>query len=561
MIFDQQTSTISTGFQAVIGICISFALFYVLTWARFQYQTWTFDSNTKHDFRAPKIPYTIPWLGSAPNFLAKKPHKFWKNVFSWYPLARGAFAILLGGKRYTIVFDKDAVSFLLKDRTLDRNYLNEQVVMSAMGISREDCYNYYEYYSAPREGHTPGHVVSNKLNVDYLLRSDSVTEMTNEFVSIFRQQLSGELPAQEVGFYTWLRKHMFVASTKSLLGARILEVAPALEEHFFDFDQGMLSLLFSLPKFMVRPGLNARTTLKADFKRWHEILDSELQGHVLDPDAPEHWEPNYGSRINRARQLFYQRQGISLDGRAGFDMGELFGISSNSIMCAGWILFHILASKNKPSPNLYEHLMEEVKKCRKEDGSVNVPLLMTQPIMLSTLHEVLRIYSDTLITRVIGTPMNLPLSHKKVSSATDAANLKLDPGILLAPSWPSHNNPEVWETNGSPSAATFHAYRFLRPSSDSKTDEPVFSTEPYAGSFIPFGGGRTMCPGRTFAKQEILASVAVILLDYDINLVGYLDDKGQNTKSFPGLRDTYPGSGIMTAKGDMKVELKKRIDR
>ena len=48
--------------------------------------------------------------------------------------------------------------------------------------------------------------------------------------------------------------------------------------------------------------------------------------------------------------------------------------------------------------------------------------------------------------------------------------------------------------------------------------EPRFSLEGVAGGWIPYGGGQRMCPGRHFAKQEIIGTLALLLTHYEIEL-------------------------------------------
>lgn len=47
---------------------------------------------------------------------------------------------------------------------------------------------------------------------------------------------------------------------------------------------------------------------------------------------------------------------------------------------------------------------------------------------------------------------------------------------------------------------------------------PRFSMEGVAGGWIPYGGGQRMCPGRHFAKQEIIGTLAMLLTHYEIEL-------------------------------------------
>lgn len=47
---------------------------------------------------------------------------------------------------------------------------------------------------------------------------------------------------------------------------------------------------------------------------------------------------------------------------------------------------------------------------------------------------------------------------------------------------------------------------------------PKFSLEGLTGAWIPYGGGQRMCPGRHFAKQEIIWTFAFLLSRYEIEL-------------------------------------------
>lgn len=48
---------------------------------------------------------------------------------------------------------------------------------------------------------------------------------------------------------------------------------------------------------------------------------------------------------------------------------------------------------------------------------------------------------------------------------------------------------------------------------------PKFSMEGVAGGWIPYGGGQRICPGRHFAKQEIIGTFAMLFTHYDIELL------------------------------------------
>ncbi|KAF5861183.1 hypothetical protein ETB97_000496 [Aspergillus alliaceus] len=40
-------------------------------------------------------------------------------------------------------------------------------------------------------------------------------------------------------------------------------------------------------------------------------------------------------------------------------------------------------------------------------------------------------------------------------------------------------------------------------------------------SFFPFGGGPSICPGRVFAKQEILMTIAALVTRFEIDMIDW----------------------------------------
>lgn len=117
--------------------------------------------------------------------------------------------------------------------------------------------------------------------------------------------------------------------------------------------------------------------------------------------------------------------------------------------------------------------------------------------------------------------------------------------ILGLPSRAGALNKDVWNsgTDQEPHPLEhFWAERFLiyhndptsgplrRPHSSSKStasrmtdgsnvsDEPVFSVKGLKNVYTSFGGGAALCPGRHFARTEVLSTLARLVLWYDIEL-------------------------------------------
>lgn len=73
-----------------------------------------------------------------------------------------------------------------------------------------------------------------------------------------------------------------------------------------------------------------------------------------------------------------------------------------------------------------------------------------------------------------------------------------------------------------------------------------------SGSWRPFGGGSTICPGRFIAKQSAITFIAMMLQRFDIEPAG--------KEKFPRIEEGNPVLGIMSTKGgdDISVKLSLR---
>jgi cytochrome P450 len=205
---------------------------------------------------------------------------------------------------------------------------------------------------------------------------------------------------------------------------------------------------------------------------------------------------------------------------------------------------HILTSNDQ---TLMPRVMKELITVKRSDGTLDVPTLISLPLLQSMFQEVLRMYTDVLVTRLVQKDLVLPINDQKQQVLIKKGT------VAIAPSWIAHHDEDTWLD---PPCDMFCAERFLRKDPD--TGKETFTLTGTNGKLFPFGGGRSICPGRIFAKQEVLGSLAMTLLSFDFEVLGFLDEQGKDTTKFPAIRNTFSGSGIMAAGGDLKVRIKRR---
>lgn len=89
----------------------------------------------------------------------------------------------------------------------------------------------------------------------------------------------------------------------------------------------------------------------------------------------------------------------------------------------------------------------------------------------------------------------------------------------------------------------------VKPAAGTASDKaPYFSIDALSGIWIPYGGGQNKCPGRHFAKQEILLTLATLFSYFDIELIG----------PAPKVDWSSYGTGVLAPKGSVRFRIRKR---
>ncbi|KAG4267187.1 hypothetical protein FPRO04_04799 [Fusarium proliferatum] len=363
----------------------------------------------------------------------------------------------------------------------------------------------------------------------HLIGANAVSALTELFIDTMIDELStvGTRGPIEIGIDEFMKHHMFRASTIALAGRKVFDIDPNFAGVFWNYDEDFMSLLYGIPKFLCRKGSNARDkcleTVKGYLDQGWQNLDWRAC-HEKNPD----WEPNFGSKLVREREVAMEKYGIGLDGRASFQMGLIWSINSNAIPMTSWIIIEILRR-----PEIFKQIREEIATVFDKDiEQVDIVALKKLPLLNSVYFECLRLRSSVFVVR-------------KLRNSIELDGYKLKEGnLVLAPSYLAHNAPEVWSSSTHP-PEEFWPERFIRKGNSGIS----------AGNYFPYGGGAAMCPGRNYAKQEILSAVVLFFAHFEIEPLWFVDCDGKTSDRGPEVG--HEARGVARVDRDLLVRLRR----
>ena len=211
--------------------------------------------------------------------------------------------------------------------------------------------------------------------------------------------------------------------------------------------------------------------------------------------------------------------------------------NANSIPAIFWMMYEALQRPALLTQVLDTIAASQTIRIQSSSAVVDVERLSSVPILLSMYSETLRVYTSLFSMRSalhgdfkIG-PYTIP-QGKLI--AVDSSVSAMDSRV-----WNSRAKES--EKDEDQSVEQWWAERFLvksrdppsgpfcSPESDAvaagRTDYPLvpfgnkrYSTEGLAGAWTPYGGGARQCPGRNFAKQEIIVGFGLIFSMLEIEL-------------------------------------------
>ncbi|KAI1826749.1 cytochrome P450 [Xylaria intraflava] len=327
---------------------------------------------------------------------------------------------------------------------------------------------------------------------DYLneITLDACRDLKNEISAFAASREAHPSLGAPMDLLAWVRHLVTVSTAKYFYGPENpIALNPELEKSFWDFDHGLGGLLIN-----IFPSLTARKAYAG-----RERLVRALEEYL------ENGRHRTSSKIVQKRVEIALQHGWTLHATARSELSFLFAGIVNATTSTFWILLQIFAD-----PQLLSIVREEVTQIlRSDEASTGEPhsgkhkLDITDlkehcPMLVAVYRECLRLGSDNYSTRMV----------KENTILADRYFLKKGAVVQIA-GGVIHSDQSIWGEN----VSDFNPRRFLERGRQPGSGK---QNQVHPAAFRAFGGGKTLCPGRHFAMNEILSLVSLTVLMFDI---------------------------------------------
>ncbi|KAF2009046.1 cytochrome P450 [Aaosphaeria arxii CBS 175.79] len=302
----------------------------------------------------------------------------------------------------------------------------------------------------------------------------------------------------------WTAEVFIHAGQNAYFGDELLKIDPTLPQVLMRMDELSWQIFYRYPWFL-RPELNRLTS------RLRSTLHQYLK-------LPKHQRKSV-AWFTQFLESEYRRVGLDDEDIAAQMLFLYWGINTNVSKVGYWMMAHIAFD-----PSLAEIVREETEPAFQEDESLDVEYLANACPRLNCLWlEVLRLSASSTTLRYITEDQEL-------------GNYLLRKGrALMISARQLHHD----ETAFGEDAHLFKPDRFLK--------SPKLQR---SYCFRPFGGGKTLCPGRHLAKWMVLSFIAIVFRRYDVDLA--------KPQKFPRYQENKPAIGIISGCDDVFLRLKAR---
>ncbi|QSZ36437.1 hypothetical protein DSL72_006316 [Monilinia vaccinii-corymbosi] len=365
---------------------------------------------------------------------------------------------------------------------------------------------------------------SHKLMLEHLRPGGKLLELNRKVLAAVAESLNtlGQ-NAEKVSIFKWTRDNLTLATTAALYGPQDpVSADHSLIDSFWDFDNGLSMLMVGfLPTFMCSKASQGRAAIKNAFVSYY---------------ASSHHTA--ASALVKSRLECAQKWGLTVEEISNIEISIIMVAAANSVPTAFWLLVYVLSDSSLIS-SIRTEISHVISRNKVVDGIqecvMDITLLQSRcPILVSCFRETLRLTGAA-------APVRYVAEDALLASSTSSSPFLLKQGnIIQFPAGVTHKSPSIWGSN----VESFDPYRFL-PSTIAKLSKEQKKQQTQA--YLPFGGGKHLCPGRQFATTEILALVGAIVMGFDVEGATVPEEAIQKL-----------GVAVKKPKNDVEVNIRKR---
>ncbi|KAJ5046322.1 uncharacterized protein L3040_003569 [Drepanopeziza brunnea f. sp. 'multigermtubi'] len=365
------------------------------------------------------------------------------------------------------------------------------------------------------------------------LMGPSLLETNARLLNCLAQTLNGLGTAwEDRKLFSWLRTFYVTASAEALYGKENpIAWDEKLEPLIWDFekDLGLLVLDF-FPTVTARRGHAARVAMADPFEKYYRAgLSQNASGLV------------------QGRERCARKWGIGTRAIAQAEITILFAAVTNTVPNVYFMLCYLFSNVE-----LLAALRAEVGGIvRTEDGGggggegggrrrvvLSIGRLREKcPLLAGCFQETLRLVKT-------GASIRTVLADTVLAADSSSPGYLLKKGgIVQIPTGVLQSDPATW----GPDAQDFNPYRWIEAAGAKKE-----ARKAQAQAYLPFGGGKNLCPGRQLAFHEMAAFAAMVVWGFEIR--GADGDLVREQRG--GICSM--GNGSASPMGDLDVKIRRR---
>ncbi|CAF1435677.1 unnamed protein product [Didymodactylos carnosus] len=346
------------------------------------------------------------------------------------------------------------------------------------------------------------------------LQSNGVNGLTQQFVKYLRQSMSNDKATFENGQWKYSGllelSHFMVyeATTRALFG----DIKPLeFEKQFKTFDKNIHYFFEDFPNFIYTlffsKALKARQSLRKILSlNLHCNDESELIKHRVD--------------LIQAHPEFFSNNDV---GSANLEM--CWAAVGNSVPATFWSLYYILRDQKA-----LDDIQQEIQLYLPDNELWTSEMLAKCSKLDSAITETIRMASDAIMLKYCRNQTHIQLHDQRQLTIQKGDAISLYPMVC-------HYEHRLY-----PEPFKFKYDRFL---ANQQMLANLELEQEKIGSigFLPFGYGKSMCPGRFFARNQMKICTAIILKYIEYEFIN-LNDEPERSRYRVGVGVALPEHDI-----------------